>query len=294
MVDQVKTQFFLADSLEEALARKSELGDSGRVVAGGTDLLLQVRSGRHRPGALIQLPLEERDPELDDGLIRVPALAPLRRLQSHALLVARLPILAEAISQIGSPQIRNAGTLGGNLGNASPAADSAPPLLVYEANLVLRSVRGERTVPVREFFTGPGQTVLDPDEVVLEVQVPCPGEDEVTLFRKFGPRGANVISSANFAARLAVRETRIHLARLAAGSVAPRPIRLLAAEEALSGLSCEDLADPEIRKLLEGSLLEDLAPISDVRGSSWYKTEAVRRTFLYLLEKVKNEQSDSV
>jgi CO/xanthine dehydrogenase FAD-binding subunit len=279
--------FLLPATLSEALELKATHGERARFVAGGTDLLLQVRAGRHSPDVLIRLPLTAEGARLEGDRLVIPARTPLRTLEQDPLLLEHAPLLAEAIGQIGSPQIRNAGTLGGNLGNASPAADSAPPLLVYGAAVHLRSPGGEREVAIGDFFTGPGRTVVGPDEVIDALSMPVPEGTEVGFFRKFGPRGANVISSANFAARIRMREGKVEAAFLAAGSVAPRPIRLVATEQALAGRRRREFDQEAARTALAQTLRAEVAPISDVRGSAWYKAQVVERCFEYLLEQVR-------
>ncbi len=299
MVRSEAMKFFLPATLEEALEQKAKFGERGRFVAGGTDLVLQVGNGRHAPEALIRLPVEEVEPVISEGRLRISAFTRLRVLEKTPLLLEHAPILAEAIAQIGSPQIRWAGTLGGNLGNASPAADSVPPLLVHNARIEVASMRGKRAIAVADFFTGPGKSVLDPDEAIVAVDLPLTnGATDVpldegnvcSLFRKFGPRGANVISSASFAARIVLVEGTVTEARLAAGSVAPRPIRLPETEAALQGLARQDFASPEIVRELSAKLTAEVNPISDVRGSVWYKTQVVDRCLHYLADQLRPQQ----
>ncbi len=279
-------EFLLPATLEEALQQKADVGEGGRFVAGGTDLVLQVGNGRHQPEQLIRLPVDEAEPVLEQGRLKISAFTRLRILERHPLVRQHAPILAEAISQIGSPQIRWAGTLGGNLGNASPAADSAPPLLVYDAEIEVASIRGKRTVAVTDFFTGPGKTILAADEAIVAIYVPTSGGSDRCLFRKFGARGANVISSASFAALVKFVDGKVAEARLAAGSVAPRPVRLPQTEAALQGLTKQDFAQDETIKELTATLSAEVKPISDVRGSAWYKTQVVERCLHYLADQL--------
>jgi CO/xanthine dehydrogenase FAD-binding subunit len=282
-------EFLLPATLEEALRLKADAGEGGRFVAGGTDLVLQVGSGRHQPEKLIRLPVDEAEPVLSGERLQISAFTRLRILERHPLLLEHVPILAAAISQIGSPQIRWAGTLGGNLGNASPAADSVPPLLVYDADIEVASVRGRRTVAVADFFIGPGKTILAPDEAIVAVNVPLSVGNDRCLFKKFGPRGANVISSASFAARVKFVDGKVTEARLAAGSVAPRPVRLPQTEAALLGLAVEDFAQKEVINGLTATLTAEVKPISDVRGSAWYKTQVVDRCLQFLADQLQQD-----
>ena len=275
MMENDGTRVFRPATLEEALRHKADYGEHGRFVAGGTDMVLQALAGRHRPRAFIRLPAAANLPVENEGAVTICALTPLRLVERSELVREKLPLLATAFSQIGSPLIRNLGTLGGNLGNASPAADSAPPLLVYGAALRLASVRGVRVLPVQDFFLGPGRTALAQDEAIIEALLPLPGEDELTVFRKFGPRGANVISSANFAARLALPNGEVSMAALAAGSVAPRPKRLPRTEAAVTGLTTAQFGDEAVVQNIVAVLRQEIAPIDDVRGSAWYKGRVV-------------------
>ncbi len=284
MNSSVAREFFLPDTLAAALLLKAEWQERARFVAGGTDLVLQVRSGRHSPEVLIRLPVAVAEPTVSEGVLRVPALTPLATLERHPLMLEHAPLLADAIGQIGSPQIRYAGTLGGNLGNASPAADSVPPLLVYEASLELASSAGVRLVKASEFFIGPGKTVLAADEAVVAAQIPLCDGMELGFFRKFGPRGANVISSASFAARALVLDGKITGVFLSAGSVAPRPIRLPMTEAAIVGLSRRAFHHPETLVGLLAVMAKEISPISDVRGSAWYKAQVLERCLHYLCE----------
>jgi len=290
MTDRSEARILMPATLEEALRHKSEWGDDARLVAGGTDLLLQTKMGKWRPGAFIRLPCLDQPAVIDGDVVLVSALTSLTALVADPVVSGRLPLLAEAMSRMGSPQIRNIATLGGNLGNASPAADSAPPLMVYEARVHLASTRGTRSIAVEDFFLGPGKTVVGPDEVIVELAVPLPGDNELVYFNKFGPRGANVISSANFGVRLVFDDNGIENAFLAAGSVAPRPLRLVETEKALKGKAFDELAREDETEALVAILHREVAPISDVRGSAWYKARVVEQCFRYVLDMTREER----
>jgi len=275
------------ETLEEAVALKGREGDRAEWVAGGTDRVLKHRMGKPAPAVFIQVPAHRGPPvEVEGKRAWVSARVPLAVLAESALLESALPLLAEGLRHLGSPLIRNLGTLGGNLGNASPCCDSGPPLLAYDAAVVASGPRGSREVPVAEFFVSPGKTCLARDEVIDAVVAGVPEGPEHAVFRKFGPRRANVIASANMAFRCAVRGGAISLVRVAAGSVAPRPVRLAAVERVLEGRAVSTLRDEETLGLVERSLSQDIRPISDVRGSAWYKATAVRNAVLWALEQV--------
>jgi len=305
MTDAGMATVLLAESIQQALQWKAEHGEKARFAGGGTDLLLQTRSGRLKPEVLIGLPPVAAEVEEEGGVLVLPALATLADLAAHPSLRSQVPVLVEAMNQIGSPQIRNVATLAGNLCNASPAADSAPVLLVYEASVVLAGAGRRRELPLDRFFIGPGRTALAPDEMLLQVRLPLPSAGERALFRKFGPRGANVISAASFSARLHLSEGTVAGARLAAGSVGPRPLRLRDTEKALEGLRVSELTAMveefavrrtpagngagATRESLQAAVRRDISPISDVRGSAWYKGEVIERCLCWLFGRLGGE-----
>src|SRR6187551_3850096 len=180
-------------TLDEALRLRAEHPDA-RPIQGGTDLMVELNFGHSRPPALLDLSevAELRGWSEDDGSLRLGAgLTYTEALASP--LAGRLPALAEASRSVGSPQIRNRGTLGGNLGTASPAGDALPPLLVYEAEVVAASAeRGVRVVPLARFLTGPKQNALLPDELIVAVRLEA--RDMRQTFMKVGPRNAMVIA----------------------------------------------------------------------------------------------------
>jgi CO/xanthine dehydrogenase FAD-binding subunit len=244
-------------SLDEALRLKAELPDA-RFVQGGTDVLVELNFDRTRPPALINL---NEVPELrgftrENGSLVLGAGLTYAEAMQGAV-AEGLPALAEASRTVGSPQIRNRGTIGGNLGTASPAGDALPPLLVEDAEVQIASVRGERRVPLREFLLGVKQNVLAPDELVVSVRVE-PSRSPQT-FMKVGPRNAMVIAVCSLA--LQVDRDRGEL-RAAFGSSAPT-VRLVTAP------IDETESFPEL-------VAESASPIDDVRGTAAYRRHALR------------------
>jgi carbon-monoxide dehydrogenase medium subunit len=286
MGEQGDRKVLLAESIGQALQWKAEHGAGARFAGGGTDLLLQTRSGRLKPEVFIRLPAVAPNVTEDGDYVVLPALSTLSDLAAHPGVRAHVPVLAEAMLQIGSPQIRNVATLAGNLCNASPAADSAPVLLVSQAVATLASVRGTRAVPLDELFLGPGKTALAADELLLEVRLRRVQPGERVFFRKFGPRGANVISSASFAARIRMSGTTVEQAFLAAGSVGPRPLRLRNTEAALTGYPLAGWGGSNPPEALAEAVRKDISPMSDVRGSGWYKGEVIERCLAWLGERL--------
>jgi CO/xanthine dehydrogenase FAD-binding subunit len=239
-------------SLKEALRLKAERPDAVPI-QGGTDVMVDLNFDRARPPALLNL---NEVPELrgwsrEDGTLRLGA----GLTYTEAMELAEpLRALAEASRTVGGPQIRNRGTIGGNLGTASPAGDALPPLLVYRAEVELASVRGERTVPLREFLVGPKRNELEPDELIVAVRLPQP--DSRQTFMKVGPRNAMVIAVVSLA--LVVDEE----VRASFGSAGPVP-----------GLVSTPLED---RDELPDRVAEAASPIDDVRGTARYRRHALR------------------
>jgi CO/xanthine dehydrogenase FAD-binding subunit len=266
----------------DALAAKAERPDAVPI-AGGTDVMVEVNFDRRRPGALLDLTrvgeLAEWAP--DGERLRIGAGVTYRRIIDE--LGPRLPGLALAARTVGSPQIRNRGTVGGNLGSASPAGDAHPPLLAGDALVELASVRGTRQMPVSEYFTGPKRSVLAPDELIAAVLVaPAVGPQQ---FAKVGTRNAMVIAVCSFA--LALDPDR-RAAGTGIGSAGPTPLRAAEAERFLAAeLPWESgaaLPDPVARRF--GELVAAAAtPIDDVRGTAAYRRHALgvlaRRTLAW-------------
>jgi len=212
-------------TLDEALHLLAEAG--WRILAGGTDLLVQ---NEHRLKSLKLLDLhgleELHGIQEDDQQIRIGALTTYRDLYSSVSIQRWAPTLAAAARMVGGPQIQNMGTVGGNLANASPAADAVPPLYVLGAQVLLRSMRGTRTIAVSEFFVGPGQTLIEPHELLTEIIVPKQQFDgqEITFFDKVGPRKAQMIAKSSVAFRGWLVEGRLNHVRVAMGAVAMGPL----------------------------------------------------------------------
>jgi CO/xanthine dehydrogenase FAD-binding subunit len=282
MVEQrQETRWVDAPDLAACLDLKARYGRRALAVAGGTDASLRLRAGQWRPEILFGLDdncLRHVD-FTGDGLT-VGACVTMATLAGDDVVRTTWPALAAAAGGLGSPLIRNLATLGGNLGNASPCADTAPPLFVYGAQIIVRSTRGLRSLPVEGFFTGPGVTALAEDELIIEIRIPVPPEGTVSTFRKFGPRRANVIAASSLATALTFVDGAVIRARLAAGSVAPTPLRLSRVEELLRGRSVDELGDPGFQEEAAELLLQEVAPIDDVRGSAWYKGRVAANTLM--------------
>jgi CO/xanthine dehydrogenase FAD-binding subunit len=269
-------EFLQPRSLPDALAIKAERPDAVPI-AGGTDVMVELNFDRRRPDAILDL---TRVGELavwdrSDGGVRVGA--GLTYTRAIAELAGDLPGLAIAARTVGSPQIRNRGTIGGNLGSASPAGDCHPPLLAVGAEVEVASAGGARRVPIDEFFTGPKQSALAPDELICAVHLPAASGPQ--QFAKIGTRNAMVIAVCSFGLALDPAGGRVGTG---IGSAGPTPMRAGEAEEFLEGvLSSEDLWSSraplgEAAVARFGELVAAAArPIDDVRGTAAYRAHAL-------------------
>ena len=261
---------------KEALALLEEGQGKAYPLAGGTDLLVQMKRGRTHPAHLVDLKripgLRDIHPE-ESSVMRIGALAPLSQLEKSLRDSPTHGLLAEGAASIGSVQIRNQGTVGGNLCNASPSADMAPPLLVLDARAVLESIRGKRVVPLRDFFLDPGKTALVTGEILTEIQVPFPPARAGMAYLKLGRRRGMDLAIVGVACLLDVDpESRCRGARIALGAVAPTPIRASRAETALVGEKMSDRLFAEVSRMAA----EEGRPISDLRASAEYRREMIR------------------
>jgi carbon-monoxide dehydrogenase medium subunit len=253
-------------SLAEALA----LAANGRrtlFLAGGTDVIVQLREGRRTCDLLIDL---KHVPELTSitvgpsGALEIGAAVPLAEIYEHPVVRRDFPALVDAASIIGGVAIQSRASLGGNLCNASPAADSSPALMALGATLRIAGPAGERTLPVADFFTGPGQNVLQPGEILVSIQVPPLPPQSAAFYHRFIPRNEMDIAVASSGVYLALDDAgRIADARVALGAVAPTPILVPAARDALLGREPGAEAFAAAGEAARAAA----SPIDDMRGS---------------------------
>jgi CO/xanthine dehydrogenase FAD-binding subunit len=257
-----------------ALAALQELGPKARPMAGGTDILLAMRDKGLPVEVLVDigaLPELQGIEVLSDGSLSIGAGVTLRQVECSPIVRGGWPILAEGVSGIGSMQVRNRGTLGGNLCNASPAADSAPPLLVLDASVEIVSAGGSRVLPIDSFFLGVGRTALVQGELLKRVVVPPMRPGMCAAFVAWGPRNAMDIDVASVAVSLILTDSlTCSEARVALGAVAAMPIRASSAEICLQG----KLGDARIRKAAQDAL-GNACPIDDVRSTSDFRCRLV-------------------
>jgi len=288
-----RIEYIAPATLEDALHIKKQRGAEARVIAGGTDLILRMRDKVLSPEVLIDLRRIAMDSiTLATDEMHIGAFVTLSQILASADIARLFPALCEACREFAGPPIRNRGTVGGNIVNASPAADLPPPLMAYDASIVLTSGAGDRVLPLVEFFTGPGQTVMERDEIVTGFRLPLMPAGTAATFIKLGQRRSMAISLVNLATRLTLDGTgAVNDARIVLGAVAPTPIRALAAEGMLTG-------EPLSEELLERAASEarkEIAAISDVRASRAYREQMtevlVRRALLATRDELQRNQS---
>lgn len=266
-------------SVEEACAALAETDGTVKALAGGTDLLVQMKQGRLQPRALVSL----RDiPGLsfvrleNDGSLALGAATPLGMVENSLEVIRSFPAIAEAASWIGSVQVRSRATVGGNLCNAAPSADMAPVLIAYGAEATITDGRAERTLLLEDLFAGPGQTVLKPGELLTAITVPPASAGSFGTYKK-AYRSAMDIATvgaallAVFAPGPAPGAALVQDVRLVLGAVAPTPMRAREAEQMLTGQKLDqDLIVQASRKAAQ-----EARPITDVRASAEYRTTLV-------------------
>jgi len=268
--------YYQPETLRDAFELKEKAGDGGYYIAGGTDLIVRVKQGILLPEALISLrgiaALSGIQP---NGDLTIGGLTLLRDLERDGAIQKDYPALFQAVSWLANPQVRNVATVGGNLSNAAPSADCAPPLLILEAVLTLEGPGGVRKVPIEKFFTGPGKTCMDGAEVLTRIEIPRRAKASGMAFLKIG-RVARDIAKSNAAALVVMDGDICRTCRLAAGAVAPVPMRLKEVEKQIVGRPIDGALLEEVQK----RVAQEVRPITDVRS-----TEAYRRAVTGVLVK---------
>lgn len=282
-----KFQYHSPESLDEALSLLAELENATPVI-GGTDLMIAMRNGVSIPDHIVDL---NKISELnyvkeEDGIIMIGATATHAEV-ANSPIAAKIPSLVDSVSRIGSPQIRNRGTITGNICNASPAADSAPPLLVHMAEVEIQSLDGKRTIPIVDLFAGPKINSLQPGELLTEIRIPVPPAGSSSSFKRIGRRKAFTLSVVSSAAYIQMEGETCTDAKVAFGSVAITPIRVPEAESLLSGSKL----DEETVKVASDAVYEAVKPITDVRGTAEYRKDMcpvlMRRAIKQCMERMR-------
>jgi CO/xanthine dehydrogenase FAD-binding subunit len=268
-------KYFQPSTLVELLPLVEKFGSEGKIMAGGTDLVVQLKTREVPPLKYIFdiENIEELHYIRDEGeTLRIGSMVKLRTLKASPVIRKKTFILAEAVRSMATPQIRTMGTIGGNLCNASPGADTAPPLLSLGARLKILSTKGERIVPIENFFASVKRTALRSGELVTEIIVPCQPDGYGGAFMKVGRRVGHDISVANVAVVVKLKKDCVEDVRIALGSVAPTPMRAIETEAFLKGKACDQ---GNITRAAEIASTE-IRPISDIRASAEYRRDVVK------------------
>lgn len=275
----------LASALE-LLARPGEV----RPLSGGTDIIDQLKSNRRHADLVVDL---KRVPELltlesNGSGLRIGSAVSCTEVHKYTAEKGGFPALSESTELVGSIHIQNRATVGGNLCNAAPSADTIPALLIHEAVAHTANASGGREIPLIDFFAGPGQTVLEKGEILKELVLPAPSNNTASAYLRFIPRNEMDIAVAGVGSLIEVDPSTkvVTKARIALASVAPTPVRAYAAEEFLEGTVIDAAAIDKTADLAVGSAV----PITDVRGSAEYRKELIRvltkRTLNICLERL--------
>ena len=258
-------EYFAPGSLNEVLTLLRELGAGARLLAGGTDMIQQLKDRVARPRAIVDLRNVDELSFIECGgdTLRIGATATLNEIKNSPDVQQRAPLLVEVSREFGSHMIRNRATIGGNLSNASPCADLAPPLLVLDASVVLQGMDGERSLPLTEFFVGMGKTALRSGDVLKRIDVPC--RDGRSGYLKLGRRKGFNLSIVSVAAFGATTDGKVADIKVALGAVAPTPIRSTKAEAELNGNPIGEAAIDRAARLVR----EDVQAQADIRDASF-------------------------
>ena len=263
-----------AKSVEEACTLLLQFKGDARVIAGGTDLIVQMRDQKLRPPCVINL---KSIPGLDTiksngKKVHIGSLSTMSDIARSPVILEFLPLLARAAHWVGTPQVRNVATIGGNLGNASPAADTAPSLLVLNAEVEMTGTNGKRTILLEDFFRGPNATILKDDEIITGLQVPHPPADSGCIYVKLPARTAIDLATASVAVIITLSDSKVGNARIALGAVANKPFRARKAEKIITGKSLNDALLDEVAQAAS----DEASPITDVRGTAEYRRQVVK------------------
>lgn len=276
-----KFEYHAPATIQEALQFLSQNRDRSKLLAGGTDLLVAMKNRATTPAHLVNLKgigeLRSVDYDARQGL-RIGSLATIGDIERSQIIREKFTPLWDATDVMAAPQVRNLGTIGGNLCSAIPSADTAPPLIAMGASVRLLGSRGERLLPVEKLFKGPGESVLEPDEILMEVLIPNPPEQSAGAYFKLMRRNAMDLALVGVAVFLRMNKdkSRCEEARIALGAVAPTPIRAVGAERVLAGKQVNEKCAQSAGEAAS----REAHPITDVRATAEY-----RRTMVGVLTK---------
>ncbi|EHI97730.1 Carbon-monoxide dehydrogenase (acceptor) [Clostridium sp. DL-VIII] len=281
-------KYIKPQTIQEVVSTMQQYPDY-HLLAGGTDLLVKMKLGRIESGTFVDISdlNELKQITVHNNTITIGAAVTHSQISSSADIIELAPALAAASASVGSPQIRNRGTVGGNCGNASPAGDTIPALLAYHAVVNVNGPQGVRTIPLNEFFMGPGRTVLKSGEFILSFSFSMQQPGQGSAFEKLGKRKALAISIINIASFISVDADKIITqARIAMGSVAPTPIRITEIESILVGKKFTDKIIIEAAQVAA----DNIKPIDDVRSEAEYRKKMASILTQRTLENIRTQK----
>ena len=278
--------YFAPRKIEEVLEILSRYREEIKVIAGGTDLLIQYYDRLYEISDWLDLKniKELKDIRINKNQIEIGAMVTHTQLENSEEIKKYYPVLNQAAADIGSPQIRNRGTIGGNIVNASPAGDLLAPLMAYNAQFRLLSVQGEKIVQAEEFFIGPKKTILEPAQLLTQIILPLPKKKTYGCWIKIGKRKALIIATITLAlvVEMAEDDKTIKDVRACLGSVAPTPIEIKEIREKMIGKKFSELNFDQLGQIVEGKI----SPIDDIRGTREYRKDVAKEIMINALEEI--------
>jgi len=282
----VPCQFFAPQKIEEALEILARYGKEIKVLAGGTDLLVQYYDRLYEINSWLDLKniLELKKIRISQNQMTIGAMVTHTQLEKSQDIKKYFPVLSQAAADIGSPQIRNRGTVGGNIVNASPAGDLLAPLMAYKAKFKLLSGKDETLVPIENFFLGPKKTILRPDQLLTQIILPLPKKRTYGSWIKIGKRRALIIATITLALVVEMAEDNktVKDVRTCLGSVAPTPIEIKEIRKKMVGKNFDQLDFSELGQIVE----DKISPIDDIRGTREYRKDVAKEIMTNALEEI--------
>ena len=282
----VPCQYFAPQKIEEALEILSQYGKEIKVIAGGTDLLIQYYDRLYEVGSWLDLKniKELKDIRINKNQMEIGAMVTHTQLEKSEDIKKYFPVLSQAAADIGSPQIRNRGTIGGNIVNASPAGDLLSPLMAYDAQFKLLSLQKEALISAEEFFIGPKKTLLEPAQLLIQIILPLPSERTYGSWIKIGKRKALIIATITLALVVEMAEDNetVKDVRTCLSSVAPTPIEIKEIREKMIGKKFNQLDFNQLGQIVE----DKISPIDDIRGTREYRKDVAKNIMINALEEI--------
>jgi len=278
--------YFAPRKIEEALEILSKQEKEIKVIAGGTDLLIQYYDRLYEINGWLDLKniKELQEIKIYQNQMEIGAMVTHAQLEKSVEIKKYFPVLGKAAADIGSPQIRSRGTIGGNIVNASPAGDLLAPLMAYNAQFKLLSTQGEKIVPAEKFFIGPKKTILEPAQLLTRIILPLPSERTYGSWIKIGKRKALIIATITLAlvVEMAKDDKIVKDVRTCLGSVAPTPIEIKEVREKMIGKNFDQLDFDQLGQIVE----DKISPIDDIRGTKEYRKDVAKEIMINALEEI--------